>query len=187
MIRLVLAAAAAMLLSRPAAALTELGTITGAAGEDAYVTLPMLDSGPGVYGVKLRFDRPAAALQTEFVVTWTYNFYCNFGTGSFEYCGGDDVPSGGFYRTDAPAPLLVDGIYRIERPYSHFGPYFGETGYYFASGGYFDYYFAGAGTVHWQLDITRLADVPEPAAWLMMIAGFGLTGLAVRRRQVATA
>jgi hypothetical protein len=27
--------------------------------------------------------------------------------------------------------------------------------------------------------------VPEPATWLMLIAGFGLTGAALRRRQVA--
>jgi hypothetical protein len=31
------------------------------------------------------------------------------------------------------------------------------------------------------------SDVPEPASWAMMIAGFGLTGAAMRRRRVAAA
>jgi hypothetical protein len=32
------------------------------------------------------------------------------------------------------------------------------------------------------LDALRLAEVPEPSAWALMIAGFGLTGAALRRR-----
>ena len=31
------------------------------------------------------------------------------------------------------------------------------------------------------------AAVPEPASWAMMIAGFGLTGAALRRRRIAVA
>ena len=38
-------------------------------------------------------------------------------------------------------------------------------------------------TGHWNFaDAVILSVVPEPAAWLTMIAGFGLTGLALRRR-----
>ena len=33
---------------------------------------------------------------------------------------------------------------------------------------------------------SRLTDVPEPATWAMMIAGFGLAGAAMRRRRVAS-
>jgi hypothetical protein len=33
------------------------------------------------------------------------------------------------------------------------------------------------------LDGARLAGIPEPAAWAMMLAGFGLVGAAMRRRQ----
>ena len=32
----------------------------------------------------------------------------------------------------------------------------------------------------------RIAYVPEPASWALMIAGFGLTGAALRRRKVRT-
>ncbi len=35
--------------------------------------------------------------------------------------------------------------------------------------------------------ITTTADVPEPASWALLIAGFGLTGAVMRRRRVATA
>ena len=34
--------------------------------------------------------------------------------------------------------------------------------------------------------ITTTADVPEPASWALLIAGFGLTGAAMRRRRVAS-
>jgi hypothetical protein len=34
-------------------------------------------------------------------------------------------------------------------------------------------------------DLSYSGNVPEPASWTMMIAGFGLVGAAVRRRQVA--
>ncbi|KQT31377.1 hypothetical protein ASG29_15655 [Sphingomonas sp. Leaf412] len=37
------------------------------------------------------------------------------------------------------------------------------------------------------LDITRVAGVPEPATWAMMILGFGLVGAALRRRNGALA
>jgi hypothetical protein len=37
----------------------------------------------------------------------------------------------------------------------------------------------------WSLNFTTTAAVPEPAAWGMMIGGFGLAGGALRRRKVA--
>jgi hypothetical protein len=40
----------------------------------------------------------------------------------------------------------------------------------------------------WLIDNIQLgAGVPEPASWAMLIAGFGLTGAAMRRRRVAVA
>lgn len=35
--------------------------------------------------------------------------------------------------------------------------------------------------------VIGVGNVPEPASWLMMVAGFGLVGVSLRRRKVATA
>lgn len=40
----------------------------------------------------------------------------------------------------------------------------------------------GSGSYGGQVTFTPSAAVPEPAAWLMMVAGFGLLGAALRRR-----
>lgn len=36
----------------------------------------------------------------------------------------------------------------------------------------------------WTLQLTPTSEVPEPATWAMMIAGFGLVGLQLRRRRI---
>ena len=41
---------------------------------------------------------------------------------------------------------------------------------------------AGAGP-----DIANIGGVPEPASWALLVAGFGLTGAAIRRRRPAVA
>jgi len=45
----------------------------------------------------------------------------------------------------------------------------------------------GDNTEHITASITRPGDVPEPAVWGLMIAGFGLTGAMLRRRRAALA
>ena len=41
------------------------------------------------------------------------------------------------------------------------------------------------GARHRRLDSTTTAAVPEPAAWALMLTGFGLVGATMRRRQAA--
>ena len=178
---------AAVAAATPAAALTITGVISGASGTTGSAVLPMPGS-PGVYAVSLRFDRPAAELVTEFAVTWTFNLYCDLeGTGDFEYCGGDDVPGRGFDSDDVPGRRHITGLYEIGRPYTRIdGPVSYETGFYYPAGAFFNYIFADAGQVAWQLDVTRVGDVPEPAAWALMVVGFGLAGTMLRRRPAAT-
>ena len=36
-------------------------------------------------------------------------------------------------------------------------------------------------------DTISLGTVPEPASWVMLLAGFGLTGAAMRRRKITIA
>ena len=47
-------------------------------------------------------------------------------------------------------------------------------------------FFAGNGD-HYILQFRSDIDVPEPSTWAMVIGGFGLIGLAARRRKLATA
>lgn len=46
---------------------------------------------------------------------------------------------------------------------------------------------ATAGTVLVQGGFTQVPAIPEPASWALMIAGFGLVGLSLRRRTIASA
>ena len=44
----------------------------------------------------------------------------------------------------------------------------------------------GAGQFGAVLDNVSISLVPEPASWMLLIAGFGMTGFAMRRRRVTT-
>ena len=80
--------------------------------------------------------------------------------------------------------------------YNNFGPaslpgFFAFDGQPNFRGGFVDFY-GNERNGNWALDISGVdsvttAAVPEPAAWALMLAGFGLVGSAARRRQRSVA
>ena len=80
--------------------------------------------------------------------------------------------------------------------YNNYGPaslpgFFAFDGQPNFRGGFVDFYNSQRDG-HWALDISGVdrvttASVPEPAAWALMLTGFGLVGSAARRRQRAVA
>ena len=98
--------------------------------------------------------------------------------------------------SDKPAQLaaIQQAIWTIEYPTATFvatGPYAAAQATYAAQ------FVAQAPTLRGyarnivsidgvQGQITNIADVPEPATWAMLVAGFGIVGLATRRRGAMT-
>lgn len=81
------------------------------------------------------------------------------GGGGLSYDGGPSYFGDVIYTGDVSAPVFHTGVFSLFDPFS--------------------------GPTDATLTVT-LAPVPEPAAWAMMLAGFGMTGAAMRsRRKVA--
>ena len=110
---------------------------------------------------------------------WLDEVAIDFGGGNVDlYSVGG--PGNGIFSTAAQAlsvyeagPLFVDAIPAGFVPTAGIG-----------------FTLASAQTVRFFVDDTPLSDnlgVPEPSAWALMIAGFGLAGAALRRRRAAVA
>lgn len=91
------------------------------------------------------------------------------GTSSF-FAGANDIRGTGSY-----GPNWLDAAY------SKFTTYVGPGTYTFSITG------DGVGGIPAGLGLRLDSNVPEPASWAMMIAGFGLVGAAMRRRAMAVA
>jgi PEP-CTERM motif len=105
----------------------------------------------------------------------------------------------GRFGADNIGRIIFNGVdqgIRIENSFGHFLPSFSLTSGFLGGLNTLDFlvedgpsgpptalHVAGlAGTA----DLTNVAGVPEPSAWALMIAGFGLTGAAMRRRRTLT-
>ncbi len=86
------------------------------------------------------------------------------GTSTF-FAGANDVRATGGY-----------GSYWLNPSYSKFSTFLGAGTYSFSITG------QGEGGIPAGLGVRLDAGVPEPAAWAMMLAGFGLVGVGLRRR-----
>jgi hypothetical protein len=91
------------------------------------------------------------------------------GVSSF-YAGTADIRSTGSY-----------GPYWLSAAYSKFSTYVGPGTYTFDVTG------DGVGGIPAGLGLRLDSSVPEPASWVMLIAGFGLVGAAMRRRALSVA
>ena len=169
-----------------AATLVNSGTFSGNAGDVWEEPLEMFDD-VGVYSFNFVFSQPSASLlfwyRTEF-----RTFYCYHIGSDDEFCGGNigGVEGPSFGLTATPGKRTGGGIYKIPRGYTFEGPDFFDWGVYGRYWAIFQYTLAEAGSVDWRVETSYLTAVPEPASWALMIAGFGLAGVAMRRSRTAT-
>lgn len=101
---------------------------------------------------------------------------------------------GDFTVTDVAVTGDVNGLYEVAfftNPYGGFD-FVGEPGYgymgpqLFSGSEQFPTFLSGVYTLD-NGDILTISEVPEPAAWAMMLGGFAVAGVALRRRRRAAA
>lgn len=134
----------------------------------------------GLYRLSFDLSRPGTGM---FVAgaTEIVEFY-DKETGA--YMGGDDHPV--LHELPFGPPTTHGALF-----FKYSGPYTRDFGWYIEEGGLFGGYvsldaqFAGTSPVSWSVTVERTGDVPEPAAWILMILGFGGAGIALRRRRRA--
>ncbi|HEY0650892.1 PEPxxWA-CTERM sorting domain-containing protein [Phenylobacterium sp.] len=165
----------------PASAATVTGTFTPAGPGEAFLAL-LQPAGSGIYEVSFAFSRPGAGHISTHLME-SYEFY-DAVTG--EHQGGDDNLYDNEYFF--PSPTLNGSLtFRIGRPYSEVIGGQRIEGFFWDARIGLSGAFDGATPVTYSLSVDRVADVPEPAAWLLMIGGFGLAGTILRRRARAVA
>jgi hypothetical protein len=143
-----------------------------------WIPNDMLDLHPGQTGAEdaiVRFTAPTAG---------TYSFNGMFGTIGYDATG---VLALGY----GPAGLLFSGSLPSASPgVGQFGSTFAFAGTVaLAAGDVVDFGVNNAGLFFGDSTMMSLtvSNVPEPASWAMLIAGFGLTGAAMRRRRLVAA
>jgi PEP-CTERM motif len=154
---------------------------SGAFGADELYSISGSYSvGPGKYRFQLDLSTPVAAVFGDVFKTLTYNFYCDFQDGSgIVNCGGNDVPTGPPFTQLTPTSYIAD--LTVNPPYSiplSPLPFVREDGFESCCTYAADIFTIAAGT--YTLSVSA---VPEPAAWMLMILGIGITGAAMRRRR----
>jgi hypothetical protein len=177
-------AAAACLAASPAGAVTFSGTAVFDEFGEALVQGPLVST-PGTYRYEFTLSSPAFA-QLELIDVLSYDFYdADDGT----YYGGNDAPN--YLTTDfLSSPVTRGGtFYTLRPPYEDLDFPILEKGFYHLDGALLHLYLpqdqnllTAARSVDYTFSVTL---VPEPAAWTLMIAGFGFAGAALRRRRAA--
>jgi hypothetical protein len=106
-----------------------------------------------------------------------------FITGDVYVLSGDVTGTSTFFAgpADARADGSTYGSAWLSSSYSHFTTYLGAGTYSFSVTG------QGEGGIPAGLALRLDSAVPEPAAWALMITGFGLAGAAMRRRSTKVA
>jgi hypothetical protein len=163
--------------SAGASAATVTGTFTPVGPSEALLAM-LFPTDPGVYELGFAFSRPGAGHIATHLME-TYEFY-DAVTGAHE--GGDDR----LYDEDLffPAPTSFgSSIFRIGRPYNIIVGGQRIEGFFWDAKVGLSGAFSGPAPVTYSFSVDRIGDVPEPAAWSLMILGFGAAGAVLRRRR----
>ncbi|OSZ70509.1 hypothetical protein CAP39_05900 [Sphingomonas sp. IBVSS1] len=130
--------------------------------------------GRGTTNIRVETDRPVTVLPI-----WSYeidyHFICPPGVGD---CGGNDLFFGGVgssFTSDGTTVFKLNwrNAYRI-----------GAKQYGFRDGHHtLDFTVPDGQPLTYRVTQSFHGQVPEPAAWLMLVAGFGLVGAAARRQE----
>lgn len=97
----------------------------------------------------------------------------------------DNSFAGGVY---APGAILIDGVNTaFTAPAGGTIGWINFTGLNLTGGSHTVQFNQQPGTWTFVSEVTFASNVPEPASWAMMIAGFGLVGASMRRRRLVAA
>jgi hypothetical protein len=188
MMKLLLAAplSFALLLAGPALAATyrESGVVPA---NTEFLALGGPDVVPGLqfypgetYYFAYQFSRPAVTVSADYAYGLDYTCYeGGFGYQEIFYCGSNDFAGSAFAAANS-----VKGHFSWTTPQGFDsttvepdGFTYGTTGDVVYLFGYYAVDFGGTGDVAYSI---FASDVPEPASWSLMLAGFGLVGAALR-------
>jgi hypothetical protein len=142
--------------------------------------------GPGTYRFSLTLTTPVDFVDGYAEKLTVTNFFCidpSIGPDEFS-CGGDDVPTQPLWDRVTPtlyqASITVNPF--VNQPVAGGGPTVRYTEEDFCCTFQYGWEAPGAGSY-----VLSYAQVPEPESWALMIAGFGLLGVGMRRRSLLPA
>jgi len=161
----------------PANAAVVVGTVIPPGSYDFQLaTLPF--SGAGLYRIDYDLSRPGTG---ELRVDWTFSFdWYDPDTG--DWLGGDDQL---LYQAVSFAPPRQHGAmtFKYLPPYDILNFWGRELGYYHDAAASLWGSFDGMAPVTYSLSVQRIADIPEPDVWALLIMGLGAAGAALRQRK----
>lgn len=180
----ILAAAAALSCAGPSGAAVVYQKTFTAVGRDLIWEWGASNAGlgvaPGDYTITVEAQGPIARMNGGYAIYKHYDYQCRSGPETpWQDCGGND--GGAETAFAGGAVQTMTGAFTILPPYQTETDDWRETGSYSLRYFLIDYDVGNFDPTTITVTIADAAAVPEPATWLMLIAGFGLMGAAVRR------
>lgn len=168
-----------------AAAFVHTGTSSYSEGEYGGDRLSWFAYEPGYYTVEFSFSEEVEQIGISPLGELIRIFYV-YDTGEHAFSRQSDYHNAGAYvpgptsfarsRIELPRPFVTtrfeDVLYRVEGAYT----------YWWAD---FSFALKPGQVVNWSVSIDHAGPIPEPSTWALDIAGFGLAGATLRRRERA--
>ena len=158
---------------------------TGGYDAGSFSDTAAIGLGPGTYRFSIALTTPVPFVDGFAEKQTVTNFYCidpDIGPDEF-YCGGNEVPTQPLW--DQVTPTLYQAMLTVN-PFRDVPFSSGFVVRYTEQDDCcrFEYGWDAPGGGSYVLSYVQ---VPEPASWAMMIAGFGLLGAGVRHQKIAAA